>query len=140
METERKLVLRHTRAPWIWHRNGSKNLALCTPNRGLLYVMDFVRQGMAGAQPRFAVWDGEQRERHGGLMYKSSEIDLDAHPDARLIEAAPLLLEALKDLVDRHAGSCGCGDDKDCPCRGTKGPCPGFKEAEALLQDLLGGR
>jgi hypothetical protein len=58
--------------------------------------MDFVRQGMRGAQPRFSDRNGEPR---GGLMHKADNLDLTAHPDAMLIADAPALLDALEAFV-----------------------------------------
>lgn len=89
----------HTPGPWRWLRRGQDGVHLGTPDRGLLIVMDFTRKGMTGAQPRFAVWKGEERGRFGGVMRTADEIDLEAHPDARLVAAAPDLLRALKDLL-----------------------------------------
>jgi len=83
----------------VWEIYGGgcfENVYLRTPDRGKLTVMDFVRMGMRGAQPRFAKWDGENRDRFGGIMYPAKELDLNAHPDARLIAAAPEMLAALK--------------------------------------------
>jgi hypothetical protein len=57
--------------------------------------MDTVRHGMGGAVPRFAVRTGDL----GGLMHKASEIDTPNHPDARLMTAAPALLDALQALL-----------------------------------------
>lgn len=95
--------MKHTPGPWRWTRRGGGEVSLATPDRGLLIVMDFARRGMTGAQPRFAVWEGEERERLGGLMRKAEALDLEAHPDARLIASAPDLLEALKDLLQAVA-------------------------------------
>ena len=81
-------MAKHTAGPWEWRRNGDR-VYLRTINRGGLYIMDFVRRGMQGGQPRFAVWDGDDREKVGGIMCGADEIDLRSHPDARLIAAAP---------------------------------------------------
>jgi len=99
---------------------------LATEGRGYQYVMDFVRMGMSGAQPRFQV-----REDGNGLMVPARDLctfqvgtpglvgyaaakadrsvyryqidDID-HPDARLIKSAPELLDALK---NEHGGCPG---------------------------------
>lgn len=90
---------KHTAGPWMWRVNGSGHVYLRTIDRGGLYIMDFVRRGMQGAQPRFAVWKGDDRERLGGIMMAASEFDFRNHPDARLIAAAPDLLAALRAVV-----------------------------------------
>jgi hypothetical protein len=92
--------MNHTPGPWVWYCTGDGRFSLFTPDRGRLVVMDFVRQGMNSAQPRFAVWQGEDRERLGGLMKKAEDLgELHDHPDARLIAFAPTVLDALKKHV-----------------------------------------
>jgi hypothetical protein len=86
-------TMKHTPGPWQWAVNGQRS-SLIHPHRGHLIVMDFVRLGMQGATFRLATWDGDERGLMGGIMRPAHEIALAAHPDARLIEAAPDLLAA----------------------------------------------
>lgn len=103
----------HTPGPWQWAFRGD-TIYLLHPMRGHLTVMDFVRQGMNGAQPRFAVRKGDERENMGGLMVKGCEMKLADHPDARLIAAAPELLAMLKVALNAiiEAGDPFSGDDQ----------------------------
>ena len=87
----------NTKGPWVWSQlENAGGIYLCTPHSGCLLVMDFVRQGMSSAQPRFARWEGKERGRMGGVMVPAEQMDLDRHPDAKLIAAAPDLLEACR--------------------------------------------
>jgi hypothetical protein len=88
-------IVRHTPGPWAWFKE-KYDFYLGTPDRGRLFVMGFIRRGMTGGQPTFSVWEGEDRERLGGIMEDGQNIDLETHPDARLIASAPDLLAALK--------------------------------------------
>lgn len=92
-------MIAHTPGPWEWRTNGAR-IYLRTVHRGGLYIMDFVRRGMQGAQPRFAVWQGDDREKLGGIMTPASEFDFRNHPDARLIASAPDLLAVIRYAVD----------------------------------------
>lgn len=86
--------MRYTLGPWDWLVQGDR-IWLAAMHSGLLTIMDFVRKGMSGAQPRFAVRNEKDR---GGLMHKADELDLAKHPDAVLIQNAPdyaLLLQAI---------------------------------------------
>lgn len=97
-----------TLGPWVWQANSRGELRLATPDRGNLTVMDFVRHGTQGAQPRFAVTgDDEPRGRRGGIMRKASDL-LDwpyfdgylGHPDALLIQSAPDLAKACEAAIE----------------------------------------
>lgn len=91
--------MRYTPPPWIWKQSGNDTM-LCTPDRGQLVVMDFVRCGMNGAEPRFAVWEGLDRGRRGGILKPAKSFkNLYDHPDALLIAKAPEFFWALKNIV-----------------------------------------
>lgn len=103
------LVRQHTPGPWQWFERQPGRPYLATPDRGQLYVLGFERKGMQGAGPVFAHWPGIEggaaRERKGGIMEPGLLMrDGSMHPDAKLIEAAPELAAALRDLVDVMTG------------------------------------
>jgi hypothetical protein len=98
------------KGPWAWS-GYPDNLKLSTQHSGRIYVMDFVRKGMRGAQPRFQakgsgtmtdaadllqfqVGDrdvvGEKAARKDGSVYRYDVCGVDS-ADARLIALAPLL-------------------------------------------------
>lgn len=114
----------HTPGPWGWFGN-NHGIYLATRRSGRRTVMDFVRMGMRGAQPRFcvssimykaaelvrfAVGDGRARGFEQGkadrtvYRFDISEID---HPDARLIAMAPELLSALEDMAEAARNEVG---------------------------------
>jgi len=100
----------HTPGPWRWEINlTARQIQLCggDPKAGFgAYdhtVMDFVRWGMSGAQPRFLdskatllTEASTYAEVVEGREHHKSWFQTLSHPDARLIAAAPDLLEALK--------------------------------------------
>lgn len=105
----------HTPGPWAWF-GGKHGVYLATTHSGRRYVMDFVRKGMNGAQPRFQpttgmvksdellmfeVGDrsvrGIKEAESDGSVYRYDVRGIDC-ADARLIAAAPELLDVVKRL------------------------------------------
>lgn len=105
----------YTPGPWAWFGNAKNNeLYLATENRGRRYVMGFERWGMRGAQPSFQPADrglvsaskllqfevgnrdvvGVDAAKADESVYRLDIRGVDC-ADARLIAAAPELLEAL---------------------------------------------
>jgi hypothetical protein len=95
----------HTPGPWLWTNAHDGRIYLYTPRNGHCIVMDFVRKGTQGAQPRFS---DRGDNPLGGVMHKATEIDIYSNPDARLIAAAPDLLAACKSTL-AYIDEVGCG-------------------------------
>lgn len=107
----------HTPGPWAWYGNArTQSIYLATTHSGRRYVMGFRRWGMADAQPefqpdqarglvpasdllKFEVGDrsvtGYEAAKSDGSVYRYDICGIDC-ADARLIAAAPDLLNALK--------------------------------------------
>lgn len=108
-----KEILNHTPGPWGWFGSKHAGFYLATKHSGRQFVMSFIRMGMRGAQPQFqvngvmedakslAIFEVGKRgvigfeaaNQPGSGVYRSDIIGF-AHPDARLIAAAPELLSA----------------------------------------------
>lgn len=104
----------HTPGPWRWEFNrASKNVHIVGGRPMFdLTVMDFTRWGMADAVPRFrdTAVDGMNIMHRlcdrsdwlafdPGRAHHASWHLLITHPDARLMQAAPVLLAALEGLL-----------------------------------------
>lgn len=97
------------RGPWFWNVNPKTHIVELETTGGFT-VMDFVRYGMSGAAPRFAV-DGlmvradELLVVVPGREHHSSWFQTLNHPAANMIGAAPDLVEALELAVSALAVS-----------------------------------
>jgi hypothetical protein len=81
-----------TPGPWRWYMNKrSRDIRLEAEHSGRLIVMDFVRWGMQGAQPRF-------RTQPHDLMTEYS--DCVPHADAGLIAHTPTDIAALVEEIE----------------------------------------
>ncbi len=103
---EAALAAGPTDGPWAWFGEGKYNqLYLATVLNGRRYVMDFVRWGMKGAQPRFQInglmedakdlfkfevgnpsVTGVAQAKADSSVYRFDVAEID-HPDARWIAA-----------------------------------------------------
>jgi hypothetical protein len=98
----------HTKGEWMWRANVNGTIMLQTVDRGWVYVMGLERWRMQGAIPTFQKHkpDCDGTCCGCGVMCKATEFgepDYNGtftinHPDARLIQAAPLLLAEIARL------------------------------------------
>lgn len=113
-----------TPGPWRWSINRRGKSVELSGATG--FVMDFARWGMSGATPRFNC-DGNMAraecfaETIPGRAHHADWCQSLAHPDARLIAAAPALADALRTIADLYEQTLkdlgGCDHDVNiCVC------------------------
>jgi hypothetical protein len=85
LKKHKAIALIATRGPWQWFGNTKMHeVYLSTIDRGRVFVMDFARWGMRGAQPRFQVNLDDSADRStdkhgGGIMTTVSELAAKDH-------------------------------------------------------------
>lgn len=103
----RELLAKATPGRWRWNINlDAKEIKLEAKDGPRQYVIDFVRWGMNGAQPRFQI-NGLMQDAQDcavvveGREHHASWFQTLDHPDANLIARAPELIRQLADEVER---------------------------------------
>ena len=77
LEDIKKALEGVTPGPWKWFGNASSNhVYLATTHSGRRYVMDFVRWGMHGAQPRFQPAKGGMIDAKDLLQFEVGDRDI----------------------------------------------------------------
>lgn len=77
LEEIKKALEGVTPGPWKWFGNASSNhVYLATTHSGRRYVMDFVRWGMRGAQPRFQPAKGGMIDAKDLLQFEVGDRDI----------------------------------------------------------------
>lgn len=97
-----------TRGPWRWCGNGGRkrrevHLYLATTHSGRIYIMDFVRSGWSGAQPRFHPQGMPMVDARDLLTYQveyRDDISGINNPDARFLERSWEDVDALLKELD----------------------------------------
>lgn len=87
----------HTPTPWTWQDFG-RGPILVSSASGRPIVMDFVRQGMNGAEPRF----GKRTDSMGGIMVPLSKWETEP-PDLKFMLRAANAHDALVDAITSRA-------------------------------------